>query len=323
MRASSSCDEKKRPRLGLALGSGAARGWAHVGALRAFDELNIDIDVYAGCSVGALVSAAKLLDIWEEFQGWARELSPIEAMKSFGLNLNRGGLIDPKKAFDIFHHADQNVEDLSVPWGAVATDLGTGEEVWLTQGSVLQACRASSAVPMIMQAVRYRETGQEHWLIDGAAANPVPVNLARALGAERIIAIDLNDHIHGPLKRFNRPTTRAVVPVAEEPAEEGPFQAIETFIKTQSQDITRRLALAKAQALSRPQFLETAIATTDIIQAQLARARAQVDIADLRITPNLSMGSAASFDLYEIFEQEGYRATMAAKEDILSIAERE
>lgn len=313
---------QNRPRLGLALGSGAARGWAHMGVFRALKELGVEVDVYAGCSVGALISAAKLLGMLTEFEAWARQLGPLGAVQSFGLSLSRGGLINPDKAFATFAHMDKEIADLPCPWGAVATDLGSGEEVWLTEGSVLKACRASAAVPMALQAAHYIHRGQEYWLIDGAMANPVPTNLARALGAERVIAVDLNCLTKGPLTRFNRPATREIVTVeAEAPTAPGALPAAASFLKAQSRDVARRFALAKAKALSRPQFLETAMATTNIIQAQLAEARAKVDIADLRLTPDLSMGSPAAFDQWQAFEEAGYVTTMAAKADILALTQ--
>ncbi|MEM9422385.1 MAG: patatin-like phospholipase family protein, partial [Pseudomonadota bacterium] len=175
----------KPPRLGLALGSGGAKGWAHVGVLKALDELGIEADVYAGCSAGALVSGAKLLGILDELKEWAMNIGPMGAVTAFGVQLSRGGLINPDKAFGQFARYDLPIETLSSPWGAVATDLATGLEVWLTEGSTLNACRASSAVPLVLQAASHTIDDDEHWLIDGGVANPVPVNLARALGADR------------------------------------------------------------------------------------------------------------------------------------------
>lgn len=310
-----------RPRLGLALGSGAARGWAHAGVLRALDDLGVEVDVYAGCSAGALVSGAHLLGIWDEFSDWAQRIGPVGAVATFGLQLSRGGLITPDKAFAQFMPADQPIEALAKPWGAVATDLATGKEVWLTQGSTLSACRASSAVPMVLQAASHTINDVEHWLIDGGASNPVPVSLARALGADRVISVDLNAFAE-VITRFDRPTTREVVAVMDEadaPDTALP-EAVEVFLKKQSRDISRRFALAKAKALSRPQFLETAIATIEIIQMQLANARAKVDVADLRLTPNLKGLSAASFDQWEQFDAIGYETAMAQREAILALA---
>lgn len=309
-----------RPRLGIALGSGAALGWAHVGVLKALDELGVEVDVYAGCSVGSLISAAKLIDIWDEFLDWARELGPLDAMSSFSVAMSRGGMINPDKAFLRFKKFDRHIEDLPAAWGAVATDLATGREVWLRSGSVLEACRASSSVPILLQSARYMQGDQEHWMIDGAASNPVPVNLARALGAERVIAVDLTA-IPVALSRFDRPDTRAVVPVDQRLEDaSNSFAPVTRAIDTARKDLSQWLALAKAKNMAQPHFLETAIASITIIQSHLAEARALIDVADLRLVPDLKGASAAAFDQHESYEAVGYATAMAAKDEIISLA---
>ncbi|MEM1380504.1 MAG: patatin-like phospholipase family protein [Pseudomonadota bacterium] len=311
----------KRPKLGVAWGSGAARGWAHVGVIRALNELNIAVDVEAGCSVGALVSAARRLDAWDAFMAWALEIGPVGALGQFALQLGAGGLINPSRAFETFRYADRNIEDLDAPWGAVATDLATGQEVWLTAGSVIEAARASSAIPMVMQAAAITVNGSERWLIDGAASNPVPVSLARALGADRVIAVDLTASAV-TLKRFARPATREVVMVEapERPSGEGLLPDVVSNLISDTRDyITRELTMAKAKALAKPQFFETAGATIDIVQAHLAQARAQIDVADVRIIPKLDDISPAAFDQHEEIIERGYSAAMAVKEQLLAL----
>ncbi|MEE4208614.1 MAG: patatin-like phospholipase family protein [Parvularcula sp.] len=315
--------EKKSPCIGVAWGSGAARGWAHVGVIKALEELNIPIDVEAGCSVGSLVSAARRLDIWDEFLSWARSIGPIGAMGQFAISIGAGGLVNPARAFEIFRHADRQIGDLKKPWGAVATDLATGREVWLTSGSVLDAARASSAIPIVMQAAPVMFKGAERWMIDGAASNPVPVSLARALGADRVIAVDLNTTAI-TLRRFVRPETREVVMV--EPDELNETEArlpepVAHFLRDTRSFIDREIAMAKAKAMSRPHFFETAAATLDIVQAHLSAARALIDVADVRITPDLHDLSPAAFDRHEAILERGYLAAMAKKDALLALAE--
>ncbi|MEM9810093.1 MAG: patatin-like phospholipase family protein [Pseudomonadota bacterium] len=299
-------------KIGVAWGSGAARGWAHVGVIRAFEEIGIPIHVEAGCSVGALVSAARRLGIWEEFLAWAREIGPIGALSQFALSIGAGGFVNPAGAFDSFRYADKDITDLHEPWGAVATDLATGREVWLTKGSVLDAARASSSIPMVMQAAAVMIDGAERWMIDGAASNPVPVSLARALGADRVIAVDLNASAT-TLTRFVRPRTRAVVPVEEPPApsKDGiiPEPVVKLIRETQAY-VQREMALAKAKAQAKPHFFETAAATLDIVQTHLAAARAHIDVADVRIQPDLDGISPAAFDQHAEIEERGYLAAM-------------
>ncbi len=313
---------KHQPKIGVAWGSGAARGWAHVGVIRALDELGIDIDVEAGCSAGSLISAARRLGIWEEFLTWSKELNPIGALGQFAISIGAGGFINPARAFDVFRYADKNIQDLEKPWGAVATDLSTGREVWLTSGSVLDAARASSAIPLVMQAAPIMDNGAERWMIDGAATNPVPVSLARALGAQRVIAVDLNAAAI-TLSRFDRPTTREVVPV-EAPKDirgDGLIpKEVATFIRDTQSFVQREISMARAKALSKPQLLETAAATMDIVQAHLAAALAKIDVADVRLTPKLDDISPAAFDRHDEIEERGYQAAMAAKEELLLLA---
>ncbi|GGY49879.1 hypothetical protein GCM10007148_18210 [Parvularcula lutaonensis] len=312
---------RQLPKIGMAWGSGAARGWAHVGVLKALDELGIEVTVEAGCSVGALVSAARRLGVWDEFLTWAKELDPIGAFGHFAIGIGAGGFINPARAFEVFRYADKDICDLDKPWGAVATDLATGQEVWLTRGSVLDAARASSAIPLVMQAAPVMFQGAERWMIDGAASNPVPVSLARALGAERVISVDLNASAV-TLTRFDRPTTRAVVPVEPEPVEEESFlpETVTSLIRDTKNFLDREITMARAKAKSKPHLFETAAATMDIVQAHLAQARAQIDVADLRLTPKLDDISAAAFDRHEEITERGYLAAMAKKDQLLAIA---
>lgn len=311
------------PKIGVAWGSGAARGWAHVGVLRAFDEMGIETDVEAGCSVGALVSGARRLGIWQEFLAWAQEISPLDALGQFALSLGAGGLINPARAFETFRYADQKIEDLSAPWGAVATDLATGQEVWLTAGSVLDATRASSAIPMVMQAAPIMFRGAQRWMIDGAASNPVPVSLARALGADRVIAVDLTASAV-TLKRFARPSSREVVPVEPNPDRNGESflpDVVRKLIHDTQDYLNRELTMAKAKAQAKPHFFETAAATTDIVQAHLAQARAQIDVADVRITPRLDDISPAAFDQPDVIVERGYDAAFEKRDQLLALKE--
>ena len=278
-----------------------------------------DVEIQAGCSAGALISAARHLGIWEEFLEWARELNAIGALSQFAISIGAGGFIDPARAFEVFRYADKNIQDLDKPWGAVATDLSTGREVWLTSGSVLDAARASSAIPLVMQAAPIEIDGAERWLIDGAAANPVPVSLARALGAERVIAVDLNATAI-TLSRFNRPATREVVAVERPPAvASNGFlpETVSAFIRDTRGFLEREVSMARAKAMAKPQLLETAAATMDIVQAHLASALSKIDVADVRITPKLDDISPAAFDRFEETEQRGYDAAMAMKEELL------
>ncbi len=305
-------------KLGMAWGSGGARGWAHVGVLRAFEELGIVVDIEAGCSAGALVSAARRLDVWEEFLAWGREIGPIGALSQFAIRLGAGGFINPDRALDTFRYADKNIEDLDKPWGAVATDLATGQEMWLTQGSVLDAARASASIPMVLQAAPVILDGEERWMVDGATSNPVPVSLAQALGANRVIAVDLNTSA-ATLTRFDRPDTREITlvePKASLPNASPLPDAVVNLLRDTRDYVEREIAMAKAKSQAKPHLFETAAATLDIVQGHLAKARAQIDVANVRITPDLGDLSPAAFHQHAEIEERGYLAAMAVRDQL-------
>lgn len=190
----------RRPRIGLALGSGSARGWAHIGVLRALLAAGIRPDVVSGASVGAIVGAAYATGQLDRFEAWVRELDRRAVMSLMDFNLGSGVLKGERLAAYMHEHFDERpIEALAVPFAAVATDLQRGDEVWLRQGAVSDAVRASFALPGLFTPV-WREG---RLLVDGGLVNPVPVSTARALGAELVIAVDLNDD---KLSRFAPPT---------------------------------------------------------------------------------------------------------------------
>lgn len=301
-------------KLGLVLGAGAARGWAHVGVLRGLAELGVKPDVIAGCSVGALVGGAHLIGALDALEAWARQLSPISALKQFNLKVERGGLIQVNDVFNAFREYDRNIEDLETHFGAVATDLATGDEVSIVKGSVIDAVRASSAIPVVFHAVAH----DDRWLVDGALANPAPVSLARALGADRIIAVDLAA-VPNRLERFDGPAGLPAVIPEPPPAEPGVAGAVAKVIDDTRLAVRRQIDLAKAKAAARPQLFETAIAAADIFQMHLARARAMSDPPDILIEPDMRDAAPNAFDRADEFIEEGRRALLAKKDAIESL----
>lgn len=177
-----------RRSIGLALGSGAARGWSHIAVLRELDAQGIRPDVIAGTSIGALVGAAYALDRLDALEDWVRGLRWQDVAGYFDIRL-AGGLIAGERLMGALAGllGDADLADCRIPFAAVATDLETGQERWLREGRVLDAVRASIALPILFSPVRHEDT----WLVDGGLVNPVPVSLCRAMGASRVIAVDL------------------------------------------------------------------------------------------------------------------------------------
>lgn len=177
-----------KPKIGLALGSGGARGWAHIGAIRALHDLGIVPDYVAGCSMGALVGAAYAAGRLDELERWALSINHRKMAAMLDVNLLSGGLIEARQVTRFFENLDmpEMIEDLETPYMAIATDMRSGREVWLKDGPVIEAMRASIALPGIISPVRR----DDRWLLDGGLTNPLPVSAVRAMGADVVIAVN-------------------------------------------------------------------------------------------------------------------------------------
>ncbi|WP_312593844.1 patatin-like phospholipase family protein [Comamonas terrigena] len=180
---------RRTPKLGLALGSGSARGWSHIGVLRALRDAGIQPDVVCGSSIGALVGAAYAGGELERFADWVQGLGMRDVFGFMDFNL-AGGMLKGEKLISFWRRnfADFDIENSPIPFGAVATDLHSGAEVWMRQGSIADAVRASIALPGLFTPV----LREGRLLVDGGLVNPVPASLARAMGADIVIAVDLN-----------------------------------------------------------------------------------------------------------------------------------
>jgi NTE family protein len=184
-----------KPLIGLALGSGVARGWAHIGVLRALEQAGCKPDIIAGTSIGALIGGAYLGGHLPELETWALRLNRVRLSRLFDFQFGGSGVIAGRRVLRAFHPdlMALRIEDLPSPFVCVATDLATGHEVWLRAGSLIEALRASYAVPGLFPPVKV----DGRWLIDGALANPVPVSVCRAAGAHLTIAVNLNGEAFG------------------------------------------------------------------------------------------------------------------------------
>lgn len=184
----------RQVKIGLALGSGAAKGWAHIGVINALESAGIRIDVVAGCSVGSLVGAAYATQRLPLMERWVRSFSYWQVIRLMDFSWQRGGLIRGERVFSHVRRLMDcdNIEQCSLPFGAVATNLSTGRELWLTEGDLHQAVRASCSMPGLLAPVSWNG----YWLVDGAVVNPVPISLTRALGADIVIAVDLQHDAH-------------------------------------------------------------------------------------------------------------------------------
>jgi len=197
-RAAEAITEKKaspRPSIGLALGGGIARGFVHIGILQVLAKNGIEPDVVVGTSIGAVAGACYAAGKLEVFEQWARGLTTRGVLGYLDVSLGGSGLIGGSRLAQRLESTlgDTLIEDLPKRYACIATELGTGHEIWLTRGRVVDAARASYALPGVFTPVRLGG----RWLVDGALVNPVPVSAARALGARLVIAVNLNSDMLG------------------------------------------------------------------------------------------------------------------------------
>ena len=186
---------KTNKKIGLALGSGSARGMSHIGVIQALRDMNIHPDVVAGCSVGSLVGASYATSNLDKLTEWALSMTESKIKDFLSLNFSGTGFVNSLKLQQLFEQAigieSLTFKDMKMPFGAVATNLNNGREVWLTEGSVHEALWSSMAFPGLFPSVLHNN----QWLVDGGLVNPVPVSLCRALGADVVIAVNLNADI--------------------------------------------------------------------------------------------------------------------------------
>jgi len=282
----------RRPVIGLALGGGAARGFAHIGIVRTLLAHGITPDVVVGTSIGAVVGGAYVTGHLDTLEEWARGLHPRNVLGYLDIRLNGSGLIGGEKLAAQLEAAMGGVliEDLPVKFATVATEVRTGHEIWLTHGRLVQAMRASYALPGIFSPVLIGD----RWLVDGALVNPVPVSAARALGAEIVIAANLSSDV------FTHSTTiyshgqpADVVAAGDPPATEAaaPKRRFGKFFSPE-----RTMKREFFGGGGRPGISTVMVDAFNIMQDRITRARLAGDPPDLLISPRV--GDIGWFDFH-------------------------
>jgi NTE family protein len=284
-----------RPRIGLALGGGVARGWAHIGILRTLLKADIVPDVIAGTSIGALVGgawAAGRLDVLED---WSRSITKRRMLGLLDVTIRGSGLIGGARLQALMQEnlGDLVIEDLDTRFAAIATELGTGHEIWLTQGNLTEAIRASYALPGIFGPVQIGG----RWLVDGALVNPIPVSAARALGARVVIAVNLNADMFGRGTVIQAAAAEAAQEAATEvpaPPEPEPSRIGRLF---RLQHNIRHDVLG---AVRGPGITSVMVDAFNITQDRIARSRLAGDPPDVLIAPKL--GAIGLFEFHRAEE---------------------
>jgi NTE family protein len=294
-----------KPKIGLALGSGGARGWCHIGVFRALAEMGIRPDVVCGTSMGALVGAAYVSDALDALEAFALALTQMRIGRMLDVSPASGGLIEGR-------HVMQALRDMgfkptfsktTLPFIAVATDLAQGREIWLRSGDLVEAVRASIGIPGILSPVWV----EGRWLLDGGMCNPVPVSACRALGAEVIIAVNPNSRLYLP-KRGNGVTEAASVYGIENILSAAPV-ALQPLLRDY-------IGGTGKPARKPPGYLAVLATSIDLMTDQILRSRLAGDPPNVMVDLDLNDMTFLDFVKAERAIGQGYRAMMN-KADIL------
>lgn len=293
----------RRPVLGLALGGGAARGFAHIGILRTLIAHGIVPDIVVGTSIGAVVGGVYAAGRLDTLEDWARGLQRRNIFGYLDIKLNGSGLIGGDKLAAQLETALGHtlIESLPVKFASVATEVRTGHEIWLTHGRVVDAMRASFALPGIFSPILIGD----RWLVDGALVNPVPVSTARALGAEIVIAANLSSDVFGHATTiFSHGTAaEAPVPAMDTPP---PRRGLGKFFSAE-----RTVKREFFGSPGRPGISTVMIDAFNIMQDRITRARLAGDPPDILITPRVAQ--IGLFDFHRADESIAHGARAAER----------
>ena len=299
--------ELRRPKIGLALGAGVARGWTHIGIVKALEEHGIKPDVVAGTSIGAVVGGAYVSGGLERLETWTKNLSKINFFRFLDFKIRGGGLFGADKLTKIMEDSfgNKNFNELKTPFIAIGCDLMTGHEIWMKEGKMVHAIQASFALPGVFEPVDY----QGKWLVDGALVNPVPVSVCRALGADLVIAINLSEDVYGK--------ARAEREGVESTGTYGVFSdlalnPVETK-SSLSKKIMRQLLGHKRGA---PSLFANMVASLNIVQNRLSRSRLAGDPPDIHIAPKCGHIGLMEFHRAEEMIEIGHKAIVEELDSI-------
>lgn len=303
----------RRPVIGLALGGGAARGFAHIGILRTLLAYGIVPHVVVGTSIGAVVGGAYAAGHLDTLEEWARGLQPRNIFGYLDIRLNGSGLIGGTKLAAQLEAAmgDSLIENLPIKFATVATEVRTGHEIWLTHGRIVDAMRASYALPGIFSPVLVGD----RWLVDGALVNPVPVSAARAFGAEIVIAANLSSDVFAhstTIYSHGAPAEVAPTPDVLDPAPP-PKRGFSRLFSPE-----RTMKREFFGGGGRPGISTVMVDAFNIMQDRITRARLAGDPPDLLISPRV--GQIGWFDFHRADELIAH-GTKAAERAIESIQE--
>jgi NTE family protein len=282
-------------KIGLALGSGSARGWAHIGVIKTLVSHGIKPDIVCGTSVGSLVGVCYADNQLEKLEQWALAQTKLGTTRFLELSTSFKGFVNTTRFHQFLNEYVANdadlIEDLPIKFASVATELETGREVWLTKGSILEAVWSSMSMPGLFPAIKHNNK----WLVDGGLVNPVPVSVCRALSADFVIAVNLNDGIVGKHLKRSKHEKSAV-----KPNKNGIVNKLSDLVQEYKPSMFEK----SVDDNPPPSVFEAIISSVNITQDRITRSRMAGDPPDVLLAPKLS-----HFGLLEI-----HRAAEAIEE---------
>jgi len=290
---------KKNKKVGLALGSGSARGWAHIGAIEAIEEAGIPIHYVAGTSIGAFVGAVYATGYLDSLKQFALQMDWKKVLSYFDVVFPRSGLMDGKKIHELFslHTEARTFDDFKIPVKVIATDLNTGKKEILDSGNIIESIRASVSVPGVFTPVHLNDK----WLVDGGLVDPVPIKVVRDMGADVVIAIDLNSGLASKksskkskekIKQLQKERNEIIARIASQ------YSSAERAVKNQ---INRWFSPS-----SKPNIFDVLGSSIGIMEEQITRINLAIEKPEILIQPRLGDLKMFDFDQAERSIQEGY-----------------
>ena len=295
----------QRKTVGLVLGCGSSRGWAHIGAIEALEEENIPIDFIVGCSVGAYVGAIYASGSLNSLKEFVLKMDGKKVFSYFDIVLPRSGILDgTKRLRELFSiHTDvQDFSELNLPVMMVATDLETGQKVVMKSGDLLDALRASISIPGLFAPVRVND----RWLVDGGLVDPVPVSVARSMGADILIAVDLSSGNVSKLKRRKPKIDTEETPVKHEENRNELIKKLSLYYESAEHSFKSKINEIFKKEAAMPDIIETVTTSINIMQDRITRVNLAVTPPDILIQPHLGDLKMLDFDQVEHTIEEGY-----------------
>jgi len=309
-----------RKTVGLVLGSGASRGWAHIGAIEALEEEGVVIDCIAGCSVGSYVGVLYAAGAFHSLKDFVLKMDGQKVFSYFDIVFPRSGFLDgTRKLKELFwmHTAAEDFSELNIPVMMVATDLERGEKVVLKSGNLIEALRASMSFPGLFAPANVKG----RWLVDGGLVDPVPVGVARAMGVDVVIAVDLNSGIVSRKRRKKQRPKAETKPGQKQPRKSELLNKLADFYENEKFSVKAKIHDLFRKESATPDIMDTVTTSIGIMQERITRINLAVEPPDILIQPRLGELKMMDFDQVDHVIDEGYIGVRERIEDIKALLE--